>query len=150
MTGLKQHLVSWKLLLQPVLLASLEMQWCSAAIWLGLLPRLYLHRPVEPGPLSTEVDGETAQSMYVAGTNSHQMAIQNSSQEKSVTQGRCKSHPWEKSSQLPFSSDSSSRRTVFISIAASFESQMLYVRPDHWAPLWLRWGEYLRQLNFFG
>lgn len=50
---LKQQLVSWKLLHQPVLLASLEMQWCSAAIWLGLLPRSYLHWPVEPGPLST-------------------------------------------------------------------------------------------------
>lgn len=40
-----------------------------------------------------EVDGETAQNVYVAGTNSRQMAIQNSSQEKSVTLSRCKSYP---------------------------------------------------------
>lgn len=81
-----------------------------------------------------EVDGETAQNLYVAGTDSHQMAIQNSSQEKSVTLSRCKSYPWEKSSQLPFSYDSSSRRTVFISIRASVESQTPHVRPVHWVP----------------
>lgn len=40
----------------------------------------------------------------------------------------------EKSSQLPFSSDSSSRRTVFISIRANVESQMPRVRPVHWVP----------------
>lgn len=79
-----------------------------------------------------EVDGEIAQNVYVAGTDSHQMAIQNSSQEKSVALSRCKSYPWEKSSQLPFSSDSSSRRTVFISIRANVESQMPHVRPVHW------------------
>lgn len=39
-----------------------------------------------------KVDGETNQNMYMAGTDSHQMAIQNSSQEKSVTLNRYKSY----------------------------------------------------------
>lgn len=78
-----------------------------------------------------EVDGETAQNVYVAGTDSHQMAIQNSSQEESVTLSRCKSYPQEMPSQLPSSSDSSSRR-VSISVRGSVESQTPHIRPVHW------------------
>jgi len=40
-----------------------------------------------------EVDGENVQNMYVTGTDSYQMAIQNSSQEKSVTLSRHRSYP---------------------------------------------------------
>lgn len=149
MTGLQQHLVSWKALLQPVLLAALETQWCSTAIWFRLASQIVSTQACGASASKVlEVDGETAQNMYVAGTDSHQMAIQNSSQKKSVTLSRCKSYPWEKSSQLPFSSDSSSRRTVFQSgPVLSHRCHMSDQLTE--SPSWLGLGEYFRQLNFF-
>lgn len=40
-----------------------------------------------------EIYRAIAQKLYVVGTDSYQMAMQNSSQEKSVTLSRCKFYP---------------------------------------------------------
>lgn len=40
-----------------------------------------------------EIYRATAQKVYVVGTDSYQMVMQNSSQEKSVTLSRCKFYP---------------------------------------------------------